>query len=259
MAKIFTSSTQVLKNMLRKLIPESIIQISRNRVNSGLKREFKDLSLKDSFTKIYTEQQWGRSGTPDDSFFSGSGSHENAVVSPYTTAIERFLSAFDTKPNVVDLGCGDFSIGSRIRHLCDRYVACDIVESLITRNRRKFDSAFVDFRVLDITMDELPNGDVVFIRQVLQHLSNDQITKVLPKISSTFKYLVLTEHLPRSKSFVPNIDKPAGPHIRVGVVAGGSGVILTRPPFNLRVKTDTILCSVVEGAGIIQTNLYELA
>ena len=33
----------------------------------------------------------------------------------------------------------------------------------------------VDFRVLDITSDEIPPGDVCFVRQVLQHLSNQSI------------------------------------------------------------------------------------
>jgi len=88
----------------------------------------------------------------------------------------------------------------------------------------------VDFRVLDITNDALPKADVAIIRQVLQHLSNEQILQALPRILSAYKYVILTEHLPAREGFEPNVDKPAGPDIRLGI---DSGIVLRRPPFNI--------------------------
>jgi hypothetical protein len=147
---------------------------------------------------------------------------------------------FDNRPNVVDLGCGDFHIGAQIRGLCGAYAACDIV----------------DFSVIDLTTDILPGGDIVFIRQVLQHLSNDQIIKALPRIASTYKYLILTEHLPAAKTFIANLDKPTGPDNRLGQ---NSGIVLTKPPFNLAVKEEKVICETMEGGGVIRTWLYRLA
>ena len=40
----------------------------------------------------------------------------------------------------------------------------------------------VDFRVGNITDEELPEGDVCFVRQVLQHLSNEAIANFILKI-----------------------------------------------------------------------------
>jgi hypothetical protein len=116
----------------------------------------------------------------------------------------------------------------------------------------------VDFKVLDITKDELPEGDLVFIRQVFQHLSNDQIIKVLPKIILKYKYLVLTEHLPKSTNFLHNLDMPTGPGTRNSLANGASGVVLTSSPFNLKpIKTDC-LCDVSEDGGVLRTVFYQL-
>lgn len=158
----------------------------------------------------------------------------------------------------MDLGCGNFFVGSKIRHLCDTYIACDIVPSLINWNIQKYNDLNVDFRVLDITKDELPEGNVVFVRQVFQHLSNNQIIKVLPKIALKYKYLVLTEHLPISNNFLHNLDIPTGPNTRHSLPNGGSGVVVTSAPFKLKpIKTDC-LCEVSENEGILRTTLYQL-
>jgi hypothetical protein len=116
-------------------------------------------------------------------------------------------------------------------------------------------SVDVDFRSLDFIVDELPAGDIVFIRQVLQHLSNEQINRALQKLSTHFKYLVLTEHLPGIPEFAPNLDKPAGPGIRTGLP---SGIVLTKAPFNLKPYLERRLCHVAEDGGIIATTLYQL-
>ena len=36
---------------------------------------------------------------------------------------------------VVDLGCGDFTVGSKIRPLCGAYVACDVAAPVIAWNQ----------------------------------------------------------------------------------------------------------------------------
>ena len=159
---------------------------------------------------------------------------------------------------MVDLGCGDFNVGSKYQEFCGNYVACDVVPSLIDFNKEKYKTSNVDFRVLDLAEDDLPKADVVFIRQVLQHLSNRHIQNAIPKIASSYKFLVLTEHLPDSNTFIPNRDKPAGPGVRPAL---NSGLVLTKPPFNLKVKSERVLCEVPEDSdygGRLRTDLYHL-
>jgi 2-polyprenyl-3-methyl-5-hydroxy-6-metoxy-1,4-benzoquinol methylase len=256
-ANIFPLLKVMLKKIKKILRPWLLNLRRKYRVERHRKKymAYGDLSAQQVFTKIYEEGAWGKSTDPEQKFFSGSGSHDNAIIGPYLEAIQKVLSSFPKKPDVVDLGCGDFYAGSRVRSLCGTYTACDIVESLINFNKEKYKSLNVDFRCLDITKDELPKGDIVFIKQVLQHLSNEQINRALPKLISKYKYLVLAEHLPALDSFTHNLEKPAGPGIRV---AFDSGVVLTSPPFNLKVKGGILLCEVAQGEGVIRTNLYTL-
>lgn len=112
---------------------------------------------------------------------------------PYVSAIRSFITSTfaSIHPNVVDLGCGDFNIGRQVRNLTNHYIAIDIVPEVINYNRLIYAQPLaVDFRVLDMITareDELPEGDIVFIREVLQHLSNNQIARLVKKLSKKYK------------------------------------------------------------------------
>jgi len=111
-------------------------------------------------------------------------------------------------------------VGSQVRGFCERYVACDVVPSLIEHNRARHAHLAVQFLALDLAKDELPPGDVAFVRQVLQHLSNEQIGKFVAHASQVYKHLVVTEYLPSLDDFKPNFDKLTGPGTRMGTTAG---------------------------------------
>lgn len=245
-----------IKEIIKSILPSPMLKFIQNYGVKKAEAQHKHPSTHQIFTRIYADGTWGESSDPTQKFFSGSGSHDPVIVETYIKAIQKFLSSFENEPDVVDLGCGDFFVGSRVRPLCDTYVACDIVESLINFNKEKYKNQNVDFRVLDITKDKLPEGDIVFVRQVFQHLSNKQINRALPKIVLKYKYRVLTEHLPATDSFIHNLDKPPGPDTRLGL---NSGVVLTSAPFNLEVKETSCLCEAAEQGGIIKTYLYRLA
>jgi len=241
-----------IKQAVKRNVPESI----RRLVRSFKNRQYNKLSSEQVFTKVYESRAWGDSGDPSRPFFSGSGSHRIEETSTYVQSISEFLSTFDSKPDVADLGCGDFFVGSRIREHCNQYTACDVVPSLIEFNRNQFKELAVDFRALDLTRDELPRADVAFVRQVLQHLSNDQIKSFVRRAPLAYKYLVVTEHVPSKRLFKPNADKPAGPGTRMGYE---SGVVLTAPPFNLLPKYERQLCRVDSvDTGCLETTLYVL-
>lgn len=240
-----------MKALLKTLLPRRLLDARAAYVRSRQRTAFQGLSTAETFTRIYREGLWGRSSDPDDGFNSGTGSHAAAVVEPYVATVSAFLAAFDAAPDVVDLGCGDFAVGARLRPFARRYIGCDVVAPLIERNRRRFADLDVDFRVLDMIADNLPGGDVAFVRQVLQHLSNAQIAAVLPKLAATYRCVVVSEHVSAEAGFVANRDKPAGPDIR-----RGSGVVLTAPPFDLVCLEARELCRVPEEDGTIVTTLY---
>ena len=244
------------KQIIKIFLPQPILALIRKyRIKKQLD-PYKGLTMQQVFTKIYEEGVWGKSDDPAQTFFSGIGSHEKSPTITYMQAVQKFLTSFEIKPDVVDLGCGDFFIGSNIRGFCGNYIACDIVPSLIASNKEKYKHLNVDFRVLDLTEDELPKAGIVFIRQVLQHLSNDRIKNAIPKIESHYKFIVLTEHLPSMKDFTPNIDILTGPCIRFRFE---SGIVLTKPPFNLKANDERVICEVPEGGGLIRTTVYKLS
>jgi hypothetical protein len=256
-----------IKASFKKIIPDPILAFWWSHLERRLKRELaRGVDAKEIFTKVYESEDWGQSEAHGDKFYSGPGSHSRKMVDCYVSAVHGFLLSLDKKPDAVDLGCGDFAVGSQIRPYCNNYIAADVVEGLINRNKERYAKDSVEFCVLDIVNDELPDGDVVFLRQVLQHLTNSDIEKVVAKLSAKYRFLILTEHLPVSDRFVPNLDKARGRDIRLYIRGKESGVVLTEHPFNLMVKQTTVLCEVFEDfmgrkgmlKSMIRTNLYEL-
>jgi hypothetical protein len=238
-------------NILKSFVPLSALNFVRRLRAQLLYGRYKDQTCESIFSDIYRHNRWG--AAEEKKFYSGTGSHDASVVSPYLNAVASWLRTFSTPPDTVDLGCGDFSVGSRLRNLCGRYTAADVVPAMIENHRLEFSSLKVDFIVCDISRAELPAGDVVFIRQVLQHLSNEAIHNVVRQLASRYKYAVVTEHLPKNPDLVPNIDKKTGPDTRIGY---NSAVVLTAPPFGLQAKEQRVICEVPENGGVIQTVIY---
>lgn len=205
------------------------------------------------FNEIYEKNLWGSSEKPNRRYYSGLGSHDGNIVVPYIEAVQDLLTEFNSKPDIVDLGCGDFFIGSSIRSFCGSYTACDIVEPLISYNKLKFKNLNVDFKKIDITRDSIPEGDILIIRQVLQHLSNEDIAKFVNSINYNYKMLLVTEHLPLEINFKPNIDKESGQNIRLDF---NSGVDLTMDPFKLEFSSKKDICNIAGYGGRIVSTLY---
>jgi SAM-dependent methyltransferase len=153
--------------------------------------------------------------------------------------------------SIVDLGCGDFAIGKQIVEASGaRYTGIDIVPELIEHHKNTVRDRRVNFRCADITNDMLPTADLCLVRQVLQHLSNDEIMKALMNLR-TFSRVLISEDVPgRPKSF--NRDKPHGPDVRSYY---GSGVYIERPPFSCTVRETWELP--LTGNSILRTALLE--
>lgn len=214
------------------------------------KRAKKPWPTKDAMRQIYANKLWGGSGYD---FYSGSGSHQPEIAEPYVEVVTSFLKSFEDPLVVCDLGCGDFNIGKELAAHTRKYIAADIVDELIARNKEKFSSGNIEFRCLDIAADDLPSGDCAILRQVLQHLSNAEIQRIVPKLTG-FRYVIVTEHIPEG-DFSANADIISGQGIRL---KKKSGVDLLAPPFNLKVKEQKTLHSVkpADNDGLILTTLY---
>lgn len=204
---------------------------------------------KRAMEQVYEKNLWG--GSKAD-YYSGEGSHLPDIVNPYISAVTSFLTSFESPLTVCDLGCGDFNVGKALVKHTKKYVAVDIVPSLIARNKEKFKAANLEFHCLDIALADLPSGDCAILRQVLQHLSNAEIQSIVNKLAA-FEFVILTEHIPEG-DFVPNKDIISGQGNRL---KKQSGVNLLAPPFNFKIKEVTQLSAVAldGGKGVIVTTL----
>ena len=193
-----------------------------------LKKTKKPWPAKDVMNQIYEMNLWG--GNQFD-FYSGIGSHDAKIIDPYLKVIIAFLESYNRSLIVCDLGCGDFNIGKHLTKYSKKYIAIDVVENLTKRNKNLYKDHNLEFYCLDIINDKLPSGDCIILRQVLQHLSNKDIEKVIKKIT-VYKYIILTEHIPLG-NFVSNKDIISGQGIRL---KQNSGVNILEAPFNLKIK-----------------------
>lgn len=190
-------------------------------------KQYEKMSVQDTFSKIYRNQVWGKNG---ERFYSGPGSYGPAS-DLYCSAVTKFIQENGIR-SVVDCGCGDFSVGRRIVEATDvQYVGVDVVPELIQHHREKFQSSRVSFKCANIIADELPAAELYLVRQVLQHLTNSEIAKVLERLSRVPKVLITEDFPLQPTSF--NHDMTHGPEVRSDY---GSGVYVDQPPFSLQVK-----------------------
>ena len=234
-----------LKRIIKPFIPLPVLRRWNASVNR--RRNFQ-LSAAYVFGTIYREKHWGGEGLD---FYSGSGSHSPEVVEPYIAAVRSFICEMPRRPVVVDIGCGDFAVGSRLVDLAAAYHACDAVPELVERNRRTYSIPDLAFAVVDAVADPLPLGDVVIVKQVFQHLRNDQIAAIVRKLSQ-YKTWIICEHVPTGR-FKPNIDKLVGGDNRMHL---NSGVVLTERPFKVKPRQSLTLCESAKEGGLVRTIAY---
>jgi SAM-dependent methyltransferase len=191
-------------------------------------RHYDKMPVSQLFSNVYQSKAWG--SREDRPFCSGDGSVREDAVQPYCEKVRDFIQSNKIE-TVVDVGCGDFAIGSRLAGPDMHYIGVDVVPELIQYNRDHFGSKDIEFHCLNLIEDELPKADLCLVRQVLQHLSNDQIGKSLTSLSR-YRFAIITEHVYSGEGLRPNRDKPQGPGTRI---PRRSGVFLDAPPFNLKV------------------------
>lgn len=242
----------VVREVFRAVVPRPLRDLRWHLKNASQVRHIANLPLEAKFDEIYRRNYWGKNA--DGSMSSGLGSRPGPEVDAYFTAVTKFLSGFPAKLNLVDVGCGDFQVGQRIRPYVAAYTACDISAVIIQQNERKYPNDGVSFLQLNAVEENLPAGDVLTIREVLQHLSNAEVSQILPKLGS-FRYVIDTEAIPAG-DFTPNADHSTGFSTRA--IESHSGIDLAAKPFELQFKSRQVICEVPQENGLVRTTLYEM-
>lgn len=150
--------------------------------------------MKERFERIYANNEW-RHG-------SGSGSRVKHTRG-YVRMLQRFLREHAIR-SVVDLGCGDWQFSSFVRWDGVQYRGFDLVPSIIEQNRQRFSAPNVEFHLYSGDFAELPAADLLIVKDVLQHWSNEAIEAFLPTMRQ-YKYSLVTNCVnPHGET--PNVD-----------------------------------------------------
>ena len=186
------------------LINEKVKSILRKNklIHYGLKEIYKFYNFtylkffagtnKDIFTEIYVKNKW-----KDDSSHSGTGSNLEQTKE-IIKVFPKFISNYKIQ-SILDIPCGDFYWMKEINFDKVNYIGGDIVPQLIKRNNELFSKKNIVFKIIDLTIDNLPKSDVIFCRDCLVHLSFKDIFKALNNIKrSNSKYLITTSFVKRN-------------------------------------------------------------
>lgn len=173
--------------------------------------------MKNAFTRIYENGVWARNAEGRGS--SGEGSTaQNTLL--YRMFLQSFLEANQIK-SVVDAGCGDWEFSRLINWKGIKYTGYDIVSHVIETNKRIFQTPDIQFVNEDFSGTELAAADLFICKDVLQHLPNEVILSILPKLKK-YKYCLLINDI-----------APQAENSENALAGGYRRLDLTKPPFNL--------------------------
>ena len=170
-----------------------------------------DPTIHRAFEAIYKEDAWGLG--------SGPGSRPSNTIE-YRAFVERFIEANGVR-SVTDLGCGDWQFSALMDWSCVIYTGFDVVESLIMANRARHARPNIAFKLFQ-TIEDLPGGDLLLSKEVLQHLPSQTIADYINTIRMRYRFALLT-----------NSTEPTG--MANGDIAYGGyrPLRLDEPPFNV--------------------------
>lgn len=108
----------------------------------------------------------------------------------YRKFIEKFLIDHNIN-SVVDFGCGDWQFSKLIDWNNVKYIGYDIVRDLIKDNTEKFSNKNIKFKITPNDLNKLDSADLLITKDVLQHMTNDDVVDFIMKTKHKYKYLLI--------------------------------------------------------------------
>lgn len=157
-----------------------------------------------AFSDVYARSVWTEGSGPGSTL----AFNQDAYM-PFVSGLVRTLPI----NRIVDLGCGDWQFSRHlILPLCAsihglRYDGFDCVRKLVDVNNATFATEQVKFHHIDLTkpgaIDRIPDADIVLVKDVLQHLPDEDVARITSELSARFNVVIITNCM--SKGMVPDI------------------------------------------------------
>lgn len=154
-------------------------------------------NLREAFEKIYKSDAWSNG--------SGPGSSPANTIE-YRAFVSRFIEANSIR-DVTDLGCGDWQFSRLMDWSAVDYTGVDVVPEIVEQNRKAYGAPNIRFEISS-SPEELPGGDLLLAKEVLQHLPNAIVSKYLAAIRRKYRFALVTNAIePKADA---NLDIPVG-------------------------------------------------
>jgi hypothetical protein len=158
----------------------------KNHFGFLYKNSTKSVEIGEVFKNIYLKNYWGSATT-----VSGPGSEllsTESLIPKLNTLLDDFRIH-----SILDIPCGDFNWMKHVDLKGRNYIGADIVSALIESNTQQYKTADIDFKVMDLTSNQLPRVDLILCRDGLVHFNYTEIFRALRQIKqSGSRYLLTT-------------------------------------------------------------------
>jgi len=139
----------------------------------------------DIYNRIYADDHW-QGG-------SGPGSTADASAE-YRRIVQRLLVSPEIR-RVLDVGCGDWQVGSLLDWSGVDYTGVDVASTVIGANQERYGSSNVHFRSADARTGALPPADLLLIKDVLQHWPTADVQRFLTETVPRYRYALITNDI----------------------------------------------------------------
>ena len=154
----------------------------------GLHCYASEMSNSEIFSRIYRNREWNGDGLATS--LSGPGS----TVSASKFYVDQVLSFIKEKDitTVVDVGHGDWLMWPSDCFKNISYTGFDVADEISEICTDKFGTENIKFINKDATLIKLPHSELILIKDVLGHLTVEDIQLILSK-ASKFRYVIICE------------------------------------------------------------------
>jgi len=143
------------------------------------------------FDEIYRKGGWDGVG-------SGNGSkienNEN-----YINFLDKVINFTPSIKTIVDIGCGDWNLMKEL-NIKKQYIGLDVSSFVIEENKSKYEKENIKFIQSNIVKNELPDGELCIIKDVFQHMPNEDILICLEKIKKYKICIIVNDYTDENNS-----------------------------------------------------------
>ena len=151
------------------------------------------MSREEAFSDIYSRKAWG-----DGHSLSGPGS-DPGISAPYVAYVERVIGEEGLR-SVLDLGHGDWQMWPTDAFSRVTYTGLEVVPQVSKLVREQHGRPGRNFLEEDVVSANWPTTDLVLCKDVLMHLPNADVTRILEKMAQVPRSIICHDVLPTQRS-----------------------------------------------------------